>query len=413
MHGIIPTLFFEEAQVLLDFFEIDFDAPAQGVELQDFLCVQLDICGEEHGPVVIVLVDRTAEQQPDLHPFFLFRLVRKIHLHIRRAGSVGRAVETFHPPFEKQVDLGCRVLFSVDSVFEIAFFHSKDTAQLCGDDALDILLVAEPRVAHNMGEGNPLADAALEHIPEHLVFVFILRYAAISGNTAAFVPKLRFPVLNPFFTHINPRIQRNVSFWGRQPHFKHLLAHDLLAQRVIEVAADRRDLFPPSMFDRVINDRRTDCFASQVVLSDQLEGYIQTEPTPVDVLPLQEVVQNILTPIDEGRKTLAAEKMKRRNPQQRPDQHREQNLPDRIPPVLHQPEAMGFRKKGQILRGKIQFIVNEPICPGNVVHQWSATDFAWLFFHFGPVIGVGIVALNHYRLQYHHSVIYSNYISML
>jgi hypothetical protein len=74
---------------------------------------------------------------------------------------------------------------------------------------------------------------------------------------------------------------------------------------------------------------------------------------------------------------------------------------------------MGFRKKGQILRGKIQFIVNEPICPGNVVHQWSATDFAWLFFHFGPVIGVGIVALNHYRLQYHHSGIYSNYISML
>ncbi len=57
--------------------------------------------------------------------------------------------------------------------------------------------------------------------------------------------------------------------------------------------------------------------------------------------------------------------MKRRNLQQRPDQHREQNLPE------------------------------------------------WLFFHFGPVIGVGIVALNHNRLQYHHSVIYSNYISML
>ena len=74
----------------------------------------------------------------------------------------------------------------------------------------------------------------------------------------------------------------------------------MLAQRVIEVAADRRDLCPPSMFDRVIDDRRTDWFASQVVLSDQLEGYIQTEPTPVDVLPLQEVVQNILTPIDEG-----------------------------------------------------------------------------------------------------------------
>ena len=34
-------------------------------------------------------------------------------------------------------------------------------------------------------------------------------------------------------------------------------------------------------------------------------------------------------------------------------------------------------------------------------------------FSFWPVIGVGIVALNHYRLQYHHSVIYSNYISML
>ena len=105
--------------------------------------------------------------------------------------------------------------------------------------------------------------------------------------------------------------------------------------------------------------------------------------------------------------------MKRRNPQQRPDQHREQNLPDRIPPVLHQSEAMGFRKKGQILRGQIQFIVKESIFPGNVVHQWSAADFAWLFFHFGPVIGVGIVALNHYRLQYHQSGIYSNYISML
>ena len=119
------------------------------------------------------------------------------------------------------------------------------------------------------------------------------------------------------------------------------------------------------MFDRVIDERRTDCFASQVVLSDQLEGYIQTEPTPVDVLPLQEVVQNILTPIDEGRKTLAAEKMKRRNLQQRPDQHREQNLPE------------------------------------------------WLFFHFGPVIGVGIVALDHYRLQNHHPGMYSNFISML
>ena len=68
------------------------------------------------------------------------------------------------------MEFGCRVLFSVDPVFEIAFFHSKDTGQLCGDGALDILLVAEPRVAHNMGEGNPLADAALEHIPEHLVF---------------------------------------------------------------------------------------------------------------------------------------------------------------------------------------------------------------------------------------------------
>jgi hypothetical protein len=29
------------------------------------------------------------------------------------------------------------------------------------------------------------------------------------------------------------------------------------------------------------------------------------------------------------------------------------------------------------------------------------------------VIGVGIVALNQYRLQYHHPGIYSNYISML
>jgi hypothetical protein len=73
-----------------------------------------------------------------------------------------------------------------------------------------------------------------------------------------------------------------------------------------------------------------------------------------DVLPLQEVLQNILTSIDEGRKKLAAEKMKRRNLQQRPDQHREQNLPE------------------------------------------------WLFFHFGPVIGVGIVALDHYRTQNHH-----------
>ena len=68
---------------------------------------------------------------------------------------------------------------------------------------------------------------------------------------------------------------------------------------------------------------------------------------------------------------------------------------------------MGFRKKGQILRGQIQFIVNEPICPGNVVHHWRAADFAWLFFHFGPVIDVGIVALNHYRLQYHQSGINS------
>ena len=52
---------------------------------------------------------------------------------------------------------------------------------------------------------------------------------------------------------------------------------------------------------------------------------------------------------------------------------------------------MGFRKKGQILRGRIQFIVNELICPGNVVHQWRAADFAWLFFHYGSVIGVEIV----------------------
>ena len=74
---------------------------------------------------------------------------------------------------------------------------------------------------------------------------------------------------------------------------------------------------------------------------------------------------------------------------------------------------MGFRKKGQILRGQIQFIVNQPICPENVVHQWSATDFALLFFHFGPVIGVGIVALNQYRSQYHHPGIYLYYISML
>ena len=48
----------------------------------------------------------------------------------------------------------------------------------------------------------------------------------------------------------------------------------MFAQCVIEVAADRRDLCPPPMFDRVIDERRTDCFASQVVLSDQLEGYI-------------------------------------------------------------------------------------------------------------------------------------------
>jgi len=36
-----------------------------------------------------------------------------------------------------------------------------------------------------------------------------------------------------------------------------------------------------------------------------------------------------------------------------------------------------------------------------------------LFFHFGPVIGVGIVALDHYRLQNHHPGMYSNFISML
>jgi hypothetical protein len=62
------------------------------------------------------------------------------------------------------------------------------------------------------------------------------------------------------------------------------------------------------MFDRVINDRRTDCFASQVVLSDQLEGYIQTESTPVDVLPLQEVVQNILIPSMKAERRLPQKK---------------------------------------------------------------------------------------------------------
>jgi hypothetical protein len=62
------------------------------------------------------------------------------------------------------------------------------------------------------------------------------------------------------------------------------------------------------MFDRVINDRRTDWFASQVVLSDQLEGYIQTESTPVDVLPLQEVVQNILIPSMKAERRLPQKK---------------------------------------------------------------------------------------------------------
>jgi hypothetical protein len=62
------------------------------------------------------------------------------------------------------------------------------------------------------------------------------------------------------------------------------------------------------MFDRVIDDRRTDLFGSRVVPVDQLKSYIQTESTPVDVLPLQEVVQNVLASIDEGRKTVAAKK---------------------------------------------------------------------------------------------------------
>ena len=66
MLGIIPSLLFEQAQVLLDFFEIDFDTPRRGVELQDFLWVQFDICRDEHGQVVLKMVDRTAEQQPHL-----------------------------------------------------------------------------------------------------------------------------------------------------------------------------------------------------------------------------------------------------------------------------------------------------------------------------------------------------------
>ena len=54
-----------------------------------------------------------------------------------------------------------------------------------------------------------------------------------------------------------------------------MLAHDLLAQFVIEVDANRLDLFPSSMFDRVINDCYKDRFASQVVLSDQLQDPIK------------------------------------------------------------------------------------------------------------------------------------------
>jgi len=39
-----------------------------------------------------------------------------------------------------------------------------------------------------------------------------------------------------------------------------------------------------------------------------LEGYIQTESTPVDVLPLQEVVQNILIPSMKAERRLPQKK---------------------------------------------------------------------------------------------------------
>ena len=85
----------------------------------------------------------------------------------------------------------------------------------------------------------------------------------------------------------------------------------------------------------------------------------------------------------------------------------------RIPPLLHQPEARGLQIKGQGLGGQIQFIVDEHICFGELVHQWGAADFALLLFHFDTVIGVGIAALNHDRLQYHDPDHYTNYISIL
>ena len=105
--------------------------------------------------------------------------------------------------------------------------------------------------------------------------------------------------------------------------------------------------------------------------------------------------------------------MNRRHSKHRSNQQRKQNLLDRITPVLYQSEAMGFRKKRQGLRGQIQFVVDEHVCFAKVVYQGSAADFAMLFFYFELVIGVGIVALNHYQLRYHEPDHYTSYISML
>ena len=51
-----------------------------------------------------------------------------------------------------------------------------------------------------------------------------------------------------------------------------MLTHDVFAQRVIEVAAVRRDLPAPSMFDGIVHNHRTEWFFTQSVLTDQLSS---------------------------------------------------------------------------------------------------------------------------------------------
>ena len=92
------------------------------------------------------------------------------------------------------------------SRYRSLLFHSEDTSQTEGQGALYVFLVAEPRVTNGMGEMIPHSDGTLEHIVGHLVFVFALRVATISGNNAVFI-------------HINLRIQRNVSLFAHH-HIK-------------------------------------------------------------------------------------------------------------------------------------------------------------------------------------------------